>query len=241
MVDINLNSFLSLSCIDGEGVRSVLFVQGCPLCCAYCHNPETQSFLPNTVLSIDDVINKISRYKNYYDGNGGITVSGGEPLYQADAVIEIFRRCKTELQITTCIETSGNYPEACEEKLDEVIALSDRIYCDYKFVTQKEYSEYTKGEIFKTEKFLSRCNPEKTVVRTVIVPGINNNEEYITTLVQKIKSIGNFKRIELLPFKNDCIFKYKKMNKEFLFGHIKETKSSEVEQLQNIVNLLNRA
>ena len=234
---INVNSFLSMSCIDGEGVRSVLFVQGCPIKCAYCHNPETQSFLPNLVLTIDDIVSKISKYKNYYGKNGGITISGGEPLYQIDAVTEIFRRCKTELQITTCIETSGNFPSNDEHKLDNLINLSDMIYCDYKFVPQEESSIFINVENSKTEKFLSKCNPDKTIIRTVIIPGINDNEEYIKNFVQKIKSIKNFNKIELLPFKKHCIVKYKEMNKKFLLKNIREATAEEIDKLQKIVGL----
>lgn len=234
-MDVNISSFLSMSCIDGEGVRSVFFVQGCPLRCDYCHNPETQAFSKKITFSVDSIIEMMSKYKNYYGKDGGITISGGEPLYQIEAITEIFRKCKKDLGITTCLETSGVYPDEFEDKLDALIDVLDKIYCDYKFMPQKKSFSLTKGASAKTESFLKKCKVDKTVVRAVIVPEINNNEEYVKSLVEKIRSIGNFK-IELLPFKKICIFKYREMNRKFLLEKTREATSQEVLVLQNLVN-----
>ena len=234
-MDINISSFLSMSCIDGDGVRSVFFVQGCPLKCAYCHNPETQAFSKNITFSVDSIIEMMSKYRNYYGKDGGITISGGEPLYQIDAVTEIFRRCKEELGITTCLETSGVYPAEAKDKLDALIGLSDKIYCDYKFIPQQKNPLFTNEGIIKTENFLKKCHNEKTVVRTVVIPNINNNQTYIDCLVKKIRSLGLF-NIELLPFKKTCIFKYRELNREFPLWETREATQEEVLLLQNLVN-----
>ena len=234
-MNISINSFLSMSCVDGEGVRSVFFVQGCPLRCPYCHNPETQTFETNQSWSVNDVIKTISKYSPYYGEYGGITISGGEPLYQIDAVTEIFRRCKEELGVSTCLETSGVFPNRSESKLDELLALTDHVYCDYKFMVQGKTPTLNHKWSAKTDDFLKRCLPEKTIVRTVVVPDINNNKEYITALATKVRQIGNFK-IELLPFKKFCVTKYKELHRRFVFEYAREATKTELWSLQNLVD-----
>jgi pyruvate formate lyase activating enzyme len=182
-------------------------------------------------------IDKLARYKNYFGENGGVTISGGEPLFQINVVIEILHRCKKELQITTCIETSGIYPLNVENKLDELIFLSDTVYCDYKLMPQIKAMNCVNMEIYKTEKFLSKCPPDKTIVRNVIVPGINDTEQHVKNLASKIKSINNFK-IELLPFKQYSIYKYQELGREYLFKNIRQATAQEITKLQKIVDSL---
>ena len=225
-----INSIQSLGAVDGPGVRFVVFLQGCPLRCIYCHNPETwdiseaaQSFTPEQLLE------KALRYKSYFGSKGGITLSGGEVLLQIEFATEMFRLCK-EHGIHTALDTSGI---GCEDKakLSLLLEYTDLVICDVKFTTEEAYKNYTGGSLQKVLKFLDLVE-EKTIpvwIRQVIVPNLNDDEKSMEELNSLIAKYSNIEKVELLPFKKLCLSKYENMGLEF---RLKDTDEADPEKVK---------
>lgn len=225
-----INSIQSLGAVDGPGVRFVVFLQGCPLRCIYCHNPETwdiskaaQSFTPEQLLE------KVLRYKSYFGSKGGITLSGGEVLLQIEFATEMFRLCK-EHGIHTALDTSGI---GCEDsiKLNSLLEYTDLVICDVKFTTEEAYKNYTGGSLQKVLNFLDLVE-EKTIpvwIRQVIVPNLNDDEKSMEELNSLIAKYSNIEKVELLPFKKLCLSKYENMGLDF---RLKDTDEADPEKVK---------
>ncbi|MFI3228285.1 MAG: pyruvate formate-lyase-activating protein [Clostridia bacterium] len=231
MTEFSLNSFLSLGGSDGPGIRSVIFLQGCPLRCDYCHNPETWDF-KEADSDVTSLAKKVVRYKPYYKNGGGVTVSGGEPLCQQAPLIELFKQLK-EQDIHTCIDTSAGVP--IDEKLLE---YTDLILCDIKFLSNEEYEKHTGLAIFENVvKLLELTKKHATPIwiRHVLYPNLTDNEEYVLKIKDFCKDYPNIERIELLPFKNICQTKYDDLGLNFKMA---ETPLISSEKLKNLRDLL---
>lgn len=210
-----VSSIQSMGTLDGPGVRFVAFLQGCPLRCGYCHNPETQDIKGGTKYSADEIVNKTIRFKEYFGTEGGITLSGGEPLLQAEFAAEIFAKCKQN-GINTCLDTSGCI---INENVEKLIDLSDYIMLDIKFTNDGDYLKYVGCSIDKPFEFLKILNQKNKAVRIrqVIVPTLNDNDENLERLCEIVKNNPCVKSVELLPFKKICKTKYDALNIPFLF------------------------
>ena len=145
-----IHSFQSLGTVDGPGVRSVIFMQGCPLRCVCCHNPETWDFAGGEQTDVDILVNKILRYKAYYGNSGGVTVSGGEPLMQAEFLTTLFKKLKN-YGIHTAIDTSGC---VLNEDVINLLEYTDIVLLDFKYTNEGDYLKYTKMEMKKAQDFL---------------------------------------------------------------------------------------
>ena len=146
-----IHSFQSLGTVDGPGVRSVIFMQGCPLRCVCCHNPDTWDFEGGEEMSTEVLVNKVLRYKTYYGNNGGVTVSGGEPLMQADFLVEFFKKLKN-YGIHTALDTSGC---VLNDTVKELLEYTDIVLLDFKYTNEKDYFEYTKMQMNQAKEFLN--------------------------------------------------------------------------------------
>lgn len=203
-----IDSIESFGLVDGPGIRTVIFLSGCKLRCKYCHNPEMWVKGKENYTS-DDLIKKILRNKPYFKRNsGGVTFSGGEPLLQVDFLIDVCRKLKEE-DIHIAIDTAG----VGIGKYDEVLKYVDLVLLDIKHVDNNEYLDLTGQPMDEFFKFLSSLNnSNKDVwIRQVIVPGINDNDDYIKKLAIFLKQIKNIKRIEFLPYHKMGDDKYKKL------------------------------
>lgn len=229
-----INSVFTGSAVDGPGVRSVVFFQGCPLKCDYCHNPETQSAHGGEEITADKLFNKISRYANYYGKKGGVTFSGGEVLMQPEFLIELLRLCKGA-NINTCIDTSGCTGKATP---DEIFSLSDLVILDIKMNTEADYKKYIKGSLSKTLEFLEKCEENNVPVwiRQVIVPGINDTEEQILKLKDLIKGKKCIQKLQLLPFERLCEKKYSDMGLVFPMGDTPAMDKDRLSELQALLD-----
>jgi pyruvate formate lyase activating enzyme len=230
MVTGRIHSFQSLGTADGPGVRAVVFMQGCPLRCACCHNPDTWDFNGGTEVTPDEIFRKIKRLKNYFGADGGVTVSGGEPLMQPEFIKELFTLCKTD-GITTAIDTSGC---VLNDKIKEVLNLTDTVLLDYKYITDELYKTKVGTEKSKVDEFLSYLNSQNidTWIRQVIIKDLNNNENSVKTLKELKQKYPCIKKTELLPFKKLCIEKYEKLNIPFPLAETPETSKAEIEELK---------
>ena len=204
----SIDSFETFSTLDGPGIRTVVFLNGCKLRCLFCHNPEMWNLKEKNFTS-EEVVQKILRNKPYFKNGGGVTFSGGEPLLQLDFLIETCKLLKHE-NIHIALDTAGvglgNY--------DEILSLVDLVIFDIKALDDVNYMEMTGNKIFESLKFLECCQKhnKKMWIRQVIVPGINDSESYIDLLASFIKKLKNIEKIELLPFHTMAFDKYQKLN-----------------------------
>lgn len=204
----SIDSFETFSTLDGPGIRTVVFLNGCKLRCLFCHNPEMWNLKEKNFTS-EEVVQKILRNKPYFKNGGGVTFSGGEPLLQIDFLIETCKLLKHE-NIHIALDTAGvglgNY--------DEILSLVDLVIFDIKALDDVNYMEMTRNKISESLKFLECCQKhnKKMWIRQVIVPGINDSESYIDALASFIKKLKNIEKIELLPFHTMAFDKYQKLN-----------------------------
>lgn len=214
-----IHSLESFGTVDGPGVRFVVFVQGCPMRCAYCHNPDTWEMNAGTLMEPAEIIEQYERNVSFYK-NGGITVTGGEPLMQVDFLIDLFTLAK-EKGIHTCIDSSGiaynpdNAPFV--EKLDKLMALTDLVMLDIKHIDPEKHKELTSQPNTNILKFAAYLD-EKHVdmwIRHVVVPGITDDDKYLYDLGYFIGQFSNLKALDVLPYHTMGETKYEKLGIEY--------------------------
>jgi pyruvate formate lyase activating enzyme len=219
MTKANVHSIESFGSVDGPGIRFIIFLQGCPMRCLFCHNPDTWEFGKGQELSADELLDKAERYKSYWGDEGGITVSGGEALMQIDFLIELFSKAK-QRGINTCLDTSAQpftRKEPYFSKFETLMKYTDTILLDIKHINDGEHRKLThhgNANILDCAQYLSDTN-KKVWIRHVLVPGITDNEEYLKQLNAFIKTLNNVERVEILPYHTLGTFKYEKLNIEY--------------------------
>ncbi len=229
-----INSIQSLGALDGPGIRFVIFMQGCNLRCGCCHNPDTWEYSGGTEYTASDIVKKAVRYKEYFGKDGGITISGGEPLLQADFVREVFTLCHSE-GINTCLDTSGSI---LNDKVKELLKVTDRVLLDIKYTSNELYEKNVGCDLDRVLEFLSYLNDNEipTTIRQVIIPTLNADEESILELKAITDKFSCIDKTELLPFKKICQVKYDKMGIPFPFSDIPEPSKDLTAKLENIIN-----
>ena len=227
-----IHSIQTMGAVDGPGIRAVVFLQGCPLRCAYCHNPDTWDFSGGEEVSSDFVSGKILRLKNFYQ-KGGVTVSGGEPLLQGSFVNDLFR-IMHENGLHTALDTSGI---GSDESIALALEYTDLVLCDIKFPTEALYRAHTGGSLTKVLSFLEKAASKKLPlwVRHVVVPGLTDTEDSIKEIGKIAKSFKNLQKIELLPFKKICTVKYEKMGIPFPLSDVPECKKEAIERFEKLL------
>jgi pyruvate formate lyase activating enzyme len=193
-------------------VRSVVFLSGCPLRCVYCHNPDTWERQESQLTDAEELAARLLRFYSFIK-NGGVTFSGGEPLLQAEFVTEVAERLKQE-GLHIAIDTCGAPVTTATERL---LAVADLFLLDIKMTTEEDYKRHTGGSLAATMAFLDKLEQlQKDVwIRHVVVPNINDNEEDILRLANLIRGYDCIKKVELLPFKNLCLEKYRTLGIPF--------------------------
>lgn len=227
-----VHSFESLGTLDGPGVRCVVFLQGCPLRCVYCHNPDTWDKTKGTVFSAEEVVRRVSRYRAYFGESGGITVSGGEPLLQAEFVTTIFRLCR-EAGIHTVLDTSGHGANAAN--LMPLLQETDMVLLDVKMTTEQDYAEKTGGSLRQAMDFLSLLERQRIPVwiRQVVVPGITDSQENLFRLADLLADKECVQKVEFLPFRKLCKEKYDQLQIPFPLDRVPETTDAFCEEYSN--------
>ncbi len=203
----SINSIESFGTVDGPGIRTVIFFNGCNLRCIYCHNPETWVKGEDN-MDVIELFNKIVRNKEYFGNIGGVTFSGGEPLLHIDFLLELCPLLKKE-GINLALDTAG----VGLGSYDELLKYIDLVILDIKHVDSDGYKKITQRKMGEVENFIKACNKnhKDMWIRQVIVPGITDTYEYITKLNSYIKRIDNIKKIEFLPYHKLGEEKYKRM------------------------------
>ena len=210
-----IHSVESFGTVDGPGIRFVLFMQGCPLRCAYCHNPDTWKTTGGREVSADEVISEYKKNAVFYK-NGGLTVTGGEPLMQVDFLIELFELAKKE-GIHTCIDTSGATFDKSNteytEKLDRLLTLTDLIMLDLKQIDTDKHKALT-GQTNENVLAFARYVDAKGIaiwVRHVVVEGYTDDEDDLFRLGEFIGTLKNAKALDVLPYHTMGVTKYKEL------------------------------
>lgn len=196
-----IHSTESCGTVDGPGLRFVVFMQGCPLRCKYCHNPDTWELKTGSMMSIEEIMESYNHKKAFYK-NGGITVTGGEPLMQMEFVTALFKECKKK-NIHTCLDTSGvTYTKEKEDLFDELLQYTDLVMLDIKHIDpigHKELTGVDNDMILEFARYLDRKNIP-VWIRHVVVPTITQNEDFLYRLGQFIGTLHNVKALDVLPY-----------------------------------------
>lgn len=215
-----IHSLESFGTVDGPGTRFVVFVQGCPMRCAYCHNPDTWEVNAGTLMEPTEIIEQYDRNAAFYQNGGGLTVTGGEPLLQVDFLIDLFTLAK-EKGIHTCIDSSGiafnrnNAPFLA--KMDKLMTLTDLVMLDIKHIDPEKHKELTSQEnknILDFAKYLDEKGVDMWI-RHVVVPGITDDDKYLFELGYFIGQFKNLKALDVLPYHTMGVVKYEKLGMEY--------------------------
>ncbi len=224
-----IHSFQSLGTVDGPGIRSVIFMQGCPLRCICCHNPDTWDFSGGEEKNADELAERVLRYKAYYGTDGGVTVSGGEPLMQASFLTELFAKLKAQ-GVHTALDTSGCI---LDEDVKKLLEQTDLVMLDFKYTNERDYLQNTKMEMKRAADFLEYLQSinKPTWLRYVVIPNINDNDDSVQKLFELKEAYPCVEKVELLPFRKLCLEKYDEMGIEFPLKNTPEAKQEQIEKL----------
>ena len=233
MIKGYVNSIQSLGTVDGPGVRFVAFLQGCNLRCSCCHNPDTWDCSGGTEYTPEEIVKKALRCKEYFGSEGGITLSGGEPLLQSEFAYEVFRLCHQE-GINTCLDTSGS---VLDDNAKKLLSETDRVLLDIKYTNDEDYKKYVGCTTREPLGFLKYLNEQgiPTTLRQVIIPTLNDTEDNVLKLQEIAKSHPCVDRVELLPFRKICKVKYDKLNLTFPLEHLPEPTFEQMDKLNELV------
>ena len=209
-----IHSEESFGTVDGPGLRYVVFLQGCPMRCLFCHNPDTWKMHDGKQVEPQEIIDRFLKNQSFYR-NGGITVTGGEPLLQIDFLISLFTLAK-QYDIHTCIDTSGITYQNTDEyraKLDELIKLTDLVMLDIKHIHPDKHLHLTKQKNENILKFAKYLESKKIPlwIRHVVVPGITDNPNDLMDLGRFIGTLSNLKALDVLPYHTMGVNKYKEL------------------------------
>lgn len=229
-----IHSFESLGAVDGPGIRFVVFMQGCHLKCKYCQNRDTWDINAGKSYTVKEVIEKILRYKNYIlASNGGVTLSGGEPLLQQDFVIALFRELKKQ-NISTCLDTSGMF--SITDKIKQIVDLTDIFLLDIKCIND-ETCKWLTGSSNKLElefaKYINDKN-KRIWIRQVLVPEITDKEEDLLKLKEFLKTI-NVEKFEFLPYHDLGKYKWEKLGVPYELEDVRVANDEDVEKAKKII------
>lgn len=232
-----IHSIETFGTVDGPGIRFVIFFQGCNLKCKYCHNRDTWDINGGKYISVDELLTKILRYKEYFDASGGgVTVTGGEPLLQAKFIIALFKKLK-EYSINTAIDTSGII--GITDDIKELLNYTDLVLLDIKHIDSEKCKNlvgFGNENELKFAKYLSDNNIP-VWIRQVIVPGITDSEEDLKKLKFFLSSLKNVKKVELLPYHNMGRYKWEDLGFEYELSDIRVANDDDISKAKNILEI----
>ena len=228
-----LHSIETFGAVDGPGIRTVFFLQGCPARCAYCHNPDTWNPNGGRDVEVDEIVRRAKRGEPYYGDDGGVTFSGGEPLLQGEFLLEAINALHAE-GIESAIDTSGTY---FDEYSEAAVAAADLLLLDVKHTDAAAFKELTGREQVSLYKLIEAINrlAKPIWVRQVIVPGWNDTKECIEGLNAFLRKIKTIRKVELLGYHNMAESKYEKLGIRY---KLKGLSSMNADRLQVLCDLI---
>ena len=213
-----VHSVETFGLVDGPGVRYILFLQGCRMRCKYCHNPETWDLGGGEEKTPQEAFAHAVRYKNYWRDNGGITVSGGEPLLQIDFVIEFLKLAK-------------------QKGIHQLMEVTDLFMLDIKQMDEEAHKDLTKWgnqNILQMAKYLSDHGKEMWI-RRVLVPGVTDDDDELQKLADFIKELKTVSRVEVLPYHTLGLFKWENIGVEYPLEGVRTPEADEVKHAEDII------
>lgn len=240
MVKGFVHSTESFGSVDGPGVRFVIFLQGCHMRCRYCHNPETWETGVGSQYTADELLDRAERYRPYWGKDGGITVSGGEPLLQLPFLIDLFRKAKAR-GITTCLDTAGQ-PYTTQDPFHaqflELMQYTDLTMLDLKHIDDEEHRKLTgwsNASILAMAQALSTMG-KAMWIRHVLVPGVTDRDDWLERLYAFIKTLKTVEKVEVLPYHTLGVFKYQKLGIPYSLEGVRPPSEERVENADAILH-----
>lgn len=235
---LKVHSFESLGTVDGPGLRYIIFLQGCPLKCKFCHNRDTWEFNnAGTEYTISYLINKINRFTSYIKAsNGGVTISGGEPLLQAKNLTVLFQTLK-KMGIHTCLDTSGALP--INDEIKELLNYTDLVLLDIKHIDDEKAKALT-GVSNKNELAFARYLSDNKIpmwIRQVLLPGYTDDESDLKRLKEFIDTLSGVERVEILPYHDYGKFKWEELGKKYELDDVKPPSQEEIDKVKQILGI----
>lgn len=235
----SIHSTENFGTVDGPGVRFIVFTQGCRMRCQFCHNPDTWKIGGGKERSTDDILAEALRYKTYWGKDGGITVSGGEPLLQMEFLIDLFKKAKAA-GVHTTLDSCGK-PFTREEpffsQFEELMKYTDLILFDIKHIDDEQHKVLTSlgnSNILEMAKYLSEIN-QPVWIRHVLVPQRTDYDEYLIRLSDFIKTLSNVQKVEVLPYHTMGLYKYQEMGIPYPLEGIETPTTERVENAKKIL------
>lgn len=231
----NIHSIESFATLEGEGIRFALFLLGCPYRCLYCHNPDTwYGGGKGKTITTDAIISEMSRYVGFYRNGGGLTATGGEPLLQADKLVELFRRVKLDLGLTNTIDTSCAVMPSC---IDELLEYTDLMIIDLKFHNNEDYHKYANGSLDNTINMLEKTRDKnvRVWVRTVVVTDLNDTIEDMDKYIEIVKKYPHIEKYELLAYHTMGVYKYHELGLKYRLEGVEPLPMQRFKMLQSYV------
>lgn len=239
----NIHSIESCGTVDGPGIRFVVFFQGCPMRCLYCHNPDTWNYNVNKKMTVEEILEKYDKVKEFLK-NGGLTATGGEPMVQIDFLIELFKQAKQK-NIHTALDTSGIlFNKNNTKKVDELLKYTDLVLLDIKHIDSIEHNKLTGHPNTPVLEFAQYLSNKKIPVwiRHVVVPTITFNKKYLSALGEFLATLNNIQALDVLPYHDLAIPKYENLNQPYkLKGIPPLTKAQAMEARNTILEAMKMA
>lgn len=237
-----VHSVESFGSVDGPGIRFLIFLQGCPMRCQFCHNPDSWKTGIGEERTADELLDQAERFRAYWGDNGGITVSGGEALLQIDFLLELFEKAK-QRGIGTCLDTSAQLftrKVPFFEKFERLMELTDTVLLDIKHIDDEEHRKLTRhsnANILDCARYLSEID-KPVWIRHVLIPGITDKDEYLVRLRDFLSTLHNIERIEVLPYHTLGVYKYEKLG---IVYPLKDVQPPAAERVANANDILQQA
>jgi pyruvate formate lyase activating enzyme len=234
-----IHSIESFGSVDGPGIRFLIFLQGCPMRCQFCHNPDSWAVSKQQEMTAEELLDKAERFRSYWGDKGGITVSGGEALLQIDFLLELFTKAH-ERGINTCLDTSAQPFRRHGEwfdKFDALMQVTDTILLDIKHIRDDEHRKLTRcsnQNILDCARYLSDIR-KPVWIRHVLVPGITDKDEYLHELADFLSTLQNIERIDVLPYHTLGIFKYEKLGIPYPLDGVEPPTKERIENAKTIL------
>ncbi|WED20787.1 pyruvate formate lyase 1-activating protein [Vibrio sp. JC009] len=231
-----IHSFESCGTVDGPGIRFIVFLQGCMMRCAYCHNRDTWDMHDGKVVTVDEIINDAKSYKHFMNASGGgVTCSGGEAMLQPEFVRDFFRAAKAE-GMHTCLDTNG-YIRKHTDVIDEVLEVSDLVMLDLKHMRDEIHKDFigvSNTRVLDFARYLQKIG-KTTWIRYVVVPGYTDSEEDAHLLGEFIKDMDNVEKVELLPYHKLGAHKWEALGHDYPLEDIEPPSKETMDKIVNVL------